>query len=314
VFRAVKNVAEDPEKINWGNSELKARKQLDMLAARLRDPRFNFMFRPGPWCPTASGHVQSDLDELLKGWLGGSHPIAVLDLSGIPPSILQDLVGAVLRIIYGALFWARNRSEGGRERPLLLVLEEAHTYVGTGRDGAAAEAVGRIAKEGRKYGVGLMLVSQRPSEIHGTILSQCGTIVAMRLANDTDRGHVTSAASDNLKGLFDMLPVLRTGEAIIVGEAVSLPVRTLIERLPEDRRPDSEDPRVVERHIPDAAGVGTSPRVPQGPGGWNRDREPSDYAGVLEQMRRQSPHIERHDRQQVHEEMQPAEGERNGLA
>jgi hypothetical protein len=127
----------------------------------------------------------------------------------------------------------------------------------------------------------MMIVSQRPSEIDSTILSQCGTIFAMRLANDTDRGHVTSAASDNLKGLFEMLPVLRTGEAIIVGEAVSLPVRTLISAPPLDRRPDSVDPRVVER--------GNINKGFQGPGGWGQRRDPSDYGAMVRQWRKQSP-------------------------
>jgi DNA helicase HerA-like ATPase len=227
---------------------------------------------------------------LIEEWVGGPKPISVLDLSGIPATVLRELIGALLRILYNAMFWARNRSEGGRERPLLLVLEEAHSYLGDKQSGTAAEAVKRIAKEGRKYGVGLMLVSQRPAEIDSTILSQCGTIFAMRLANDTDRGHVTGAASDNLKGLFDMLPVLRTGEAIIVGEAVSLPIRTLIDRLPEDRRPDSDDPRVVDRLTTEKLGGTKIHGIPEGPGGWNRKREPGDYAGVIEQMRRQNPH------------------------
>jgi hypothetical protein len=171
-----------------------------------------------------------------------------------------------------------------------LVLEEAHAYLGKDQSGSAADAVRRIAKEGRKYGVGLMLVSQRPSEIDSTILSQCGTFFAMRLANDVDRGHIAGAASDNLKGLFDMLPVLRTGEAIIVGEAVSLPIRTLIDRLPEDQRPDSDDPRVVDRMTFERRDGKAVIGGPESPGGWNRAREPSDYAGVVEQMRRQDPH------------------------
>jgi DNA helicase HerA-like ATPase len=129
-----------------------------------------------------------------------------------------------------------------------------------------------------------MLVSQRPSEIDSTILSQCGTLFAMRLSNDTDRGHVTGAASDSLKGLFDMLPVLRTGEAIIVGEAVSLPVRTLISPPPADRRPDSTDPRVVVRRIRDQGQDAF-----EGPAGWGQPRDPANYAAMVEQWRRQSP-------------------------
>ena len=106
-----------------------------------------------------------------------------------------------------------------------FVLEEAHNYLGSQSKGRAATAAKRIAKEGRKYGVGLMLVSQRPSEIDPTILSQCGTTISLRLTNDADQGQVRSCAADNLEGLFGMLPSLRTGEALLVGEAVSMPVR-----------------------------------------------------------------------------------------
>lgn len=289
-FRALKDIKDDADKVRWNNSQLSARRQVDTLASKLRDPRFDFMFRPGDWLPATDGAVKADIDKLLESWIGGPEPISVLDLSGIPSAVLKDLVGALLKILYSSMFWARNRSEGGRERPLLFVLEEAHAYLGKDQKGAAADAVKQIAKEGRKYGVGLMLVSQRPSEIDSTILSQCGTIFAMRLANDTDRSHVTGAASDSLKGLFDMLPVLRTGEAIIVGEAVSLPTRTLIDRLPDGQRPDSDDPRVVDRMTYEKKDGRSIPGGPEGPGGWNRKREPSDYAGVIEQMRRQDPH------------------------
>jgi DNA helicase HerA-like ATPase len=94
---------------------------------------------------------------LLAGWLGDSSPITILDLSGIPPTIQSELVGSVLRIVYDALFWARNIPEGGRERPLLIVLEEAHSYLDPKQ--TASVAVRKIAKEGRKYGIGMMLVS-----------------------------------------------------------------------------------------------------------------------------------------------------------
>ena len=285
-YRTVKTSGPKDQHINWSQSPkpLNLRQQLAGLAARLRDPRLNFLFNPGDWLPDINGKTKKDLDSLLEEWIGGPNPITILDLTGIPSAILNDLVGALLRVLYDAIFWARNLPEGGRERPLLLVLEEAHAYLSKEHTGAAATAVRRIAKEGRKYGVGMMIVSQRPSEIDSTILSQCGTIFAMRLTNDTDRGHITSAASDNLKGIFEMLPVLRTGEAIIVGEAVSLPVRTLITPPPLDRRPDSVDPQVVER--------GSLSEGFQGPGGWGQCRDPSDYAAMVRQWRMQTPHYE----------------------
>lgn len=271
---------------------LPIRRQLETLATRLRDPRLSFLFRPGPWSPEADGKTVSDLDTLLAQWLGGvrpgtppdlnnagARPITILDLSGVPTTILTQLVGVLLRLLYDAIFWARNLSQGGRERPLLVVMEEAHGYL---KDGAiaAGAAVSRIVKEGRKYGIGAMIVSQRPSEIDETILSQCGTLFAMRLGNTTDRGHVAAALSENLRGLLDMVSTLRTGEAIIVGEAVNLPTRALIRVPPQGRRPSSHDPRVVE--IEFAPGEA-------GPGGWDRTPEPGSYDDMVTVWRRQDP-------------------------
>ena len=283
LYRTVKSSGPKNEQVQWGKDPIHMRQQLAGLASRLRDPRLAFLFSPGDWQPDINGQVKKDLDSLLEMWIGGSKPIAILDLSGIPSSVLNDLIGTLLRILYDAIFWARNLPEGGRERPLFLVLEEAHAYLSKDNTGSAAVAVRRIAKEGRKYGVGMMIVSQRPSEIDSTILSQCGTLFAMRLANDTDRGYITSAASDNLKGLFEMLPVLRTGEAVIVGEAVSLPIRTLISPPLQNRRPDSVDPKVAERlSKKDGLDDGYD-----GPGSWVQCREPSDYAAVVRQWRLQ---------------------------
>lgn len=284
-YRTIKTTGTAGERVNLGNEGVGIKQQLAGLAGKLRDPRFAFMFSPRDWSPELNGTTKRDLDSLLFDWIGGPQPITILDLSGIPSAVLNDLIGALLRIVYDALFWARNLPEGGRERPLLIVLEEAHAYLGSTNSGAAASAVRRIAKEGRKYGVGMMIVSQRPSEIDQTILSQCGTIFAMRLANDTDRAHVSGAASDNLKGLFEMLPVLRTGEAIIVGEAVSLPIRTLIDPPAKDRRPDSVDPRVAVRGSLPVDGF-------EGPGGWNQRRDPPDYEAVVRQWRSQNPRYE----------------------
>ena len=228
---------------------LQLRRQLMAFQATLKDSRYDFLFRPGPWGPVIShedldAQPAADLDLLLRKWLGGDKPITILDLSGVPTSILTDLVGVVLRMVFDALFWARAMPEGGRARPLLVVLEEAHAYLNGAASNRAIAAASRLVKEGRKYGIGAMVVSQRPAEIDPTILSQCGTLFAMRLANSTDRGRVTAAASDSLSGLFEMLPALRTGEAIVVGESVHLPLRAQIDPPPRHRRPDSFDPHV----------------------------------------------------------------------
>jgi hypothetical protein len=266
--------AQASPKVYLSQSSLNIRRPLEALAYKLRDSRYDFLFRPGEWLPNVDGVPEKDLDDLMNEWLECTKPVTILDLSGIPRDILNTLIGVLLRIIYDSLFWARNLAEGGRERPLLLVLEEAHAYLGKDDVGPAAQAVRRIVKEGRKYGIGAMIISQRPVEIDTTILSQCGTFFAMRLANSQDRSHVTSAVSENLEGLFQMLPILRTGEAIIVGEGVHIPVRTMIDPPSRNRRPDSQDPVVYEE---------------SNPGGWNRNREPSNYAEVVELWRKQDP-------------------------
>lgn len=259
---------------------------LDVLENKLRDPRMQFLFRPGEWSVATDGTTKADLDELFSAWIGADAPISVFDLSGIPPAILDDMVGAILRILYDALFWGRLKPEGSRERPLLIVLEEAHSYLGTQPPGSqgkcrAATAARRIAKEGRKYGVGIMLVSQRPSEIDSTILSQCGSTIALRLTNESDQSQVSKCASDNLKGLFSALPILRTGEALIVGEAVNMPVRAIIDRPAEGRRPDSDDPMVV---VPMGA---NGKRVRSS--GWTEPTTSEDYKGLVEAWRKQNP-------------------------
>lgn len=282
-FKKVKNVKDDPEKINYIPDALNIRAPLESLGSKLRVSRYDFLLRSGDWHPELNGAVRQGLANLMEQWLGSSKPITILDLSGVPSSMMNDIVGNVLRVLYDGLFWARNLSEGGRERPLLVVMEEAHAYLNDNFDGAASIVTQRIVKEGRKYGIGAMIVSQRPSEINPTILSQCGTFFAMRLSNATDRSHVTGALSDNLEGLTNMLPILRTGEAIVLGEAVRLPMRTMIQAPPKDRRPDSQDPVVCDEMHPDESMM---------PGGWNVPRlKDPDYGPFVETWLQQNPKL-----------------------
>lgn len=220
------------------------RRPLNLIRSRMLDRRYDFILHPGPWEPDLAGIASQDLDTLLQGWLGHDKPLTILDLSGVPSSVLVRLIGSILRIVYEALFWSREKTEGGVLRPLLVVMEEAHRYVSPESGNVAADIVKRIAKEGRKYGVGAMLVSQRPAEIDETVLSQCGTLIALRLTNPADRGRVKGALPDNLAGLMDLLPVLRTGEAIIAGEAARLPVRCRVFLPSSEHLPNSGDPEV----------------------------------------------------------------------
>lgn len=244
------------------------RRQLNLLRSRLLDRRYDFLLHPGSWAPDLNGNVEKDLDELLESWLGGEKPITILDLSGVPSIVLERLIGSILNVIYESLFWSRDKSEGGIERPLLVVMEEAHRYLSDNK-GLAAKVVQKIAKEGRKYGVGSMIVSQRPSEVDETILSQCGTFFALRLANPTDRSRVQGVLPDGLVSLLDVLPVLRAGEAVVLGEATSLPMRCRITLPPESQRPRSSDPKVTEK--------------------WSLPRRAESYQRVAASWRAQNP-------------------------
>lgn len=215
---------------------------LDTVRTRLKDSRYSFLFEPGIYTPDLDGKVKVDLSSLLFDWLGSKNPVTILDLSGIPNEIMASISGTILKIIYDALFWGQSLDVGGKEQPLLVVLEEAHNYLKAGDDSISSRAVQSIAKEGRKYGVGLLLITQRPSELDETVLSQCGTIIALRMTNSKDRGHIRSAIQDELQTMVDLLPNLRTGEAIISGEGVKIPSRVQFVKLAD--APKGADPVV----------------------------------------------------------------------
>lgn len=146
--------------------------------------------------------------------------------------------------MYDVLFWALDLPIGGRKQPLLIVLEEAHVFLPEGSDSAAHRTISKVAKEGRKYGIGLGVVTQRPTEIESTVLSQCGTMIALRLTNSADRSKVESAMPDDLGALSGMLPSLRTGEGIVLGEAMPIPSR--IQFFKARNRPIGDDPEMPE--------------------------------------------------------------------
>ena len=127
---------------------------------------------------------------------------------------MQTISGCILKIMYDALYWGQNTHVGGK-KPLLIVLDEAHAYLKAGEECISSRTVQAIAKEGRKYGVGLLLVTQRPSELDETVLNQCGTMIALRMTNTRDKGHVSSAMQDELREMTEVLSSLRTGEAIV---------------------------------------------------------------------------------------------------
>lgn len=216
-------------------------RQLDFLRARLLDPRFTFMFgATDAYHPDLAGKVAADLDGLIAGWIGHSQPITIVDVSGLPPEVLETVVGAMLTLIYEALFWGMNLDVGGKKQPLLVVVDEAHRFVPSGANSVSSRICNRIAREGRKYGVGLMVVTQRPSDIDPGILSQCGSMISLRVTNGLDRAAVTSTVPDDLGNLTALLPSLRTGECLVLGDALQIPSRVRVTKAPS--RPVGDDP------------------------------------------------------------------------
>jgi hypothetical protein len=212
------------------------------LISRLRDSAYDFLFHPGEYADATS---PKDLNDLLNDWIGGEERLTILDLAGVPFGILDITVGLITRFVFDSMFWGRHEPYTGRQRPLFIAYEEAHSYLNKSENNNyAKDAVERIFKEGRKFGIGAMIISQRPSEITETILAQVGTFIALRLTNSSDQSIVKASAPDNLISLIDLLPSLRTGEALVIGEAVKIPTRVRIPLMTP--RPTSEDPKLVE--------------------------------------------------------------------
>jgi DNA helicase HerA-like ATPase len=231
-------------------------RQLELMRCRLRDSNLGFLFNPGDGLsPDLDGKVDTDLDTLVSGWVGHDRPVTVLDVSGSPTEVLPTVVGTMLRVIYDTLFWAADLPIGGRQQPLLVILEEAHRFLPEGGNTPAHRVLATIAKEGRKYGVGLVLVSQRPTELESSVVSQCGTMIALRVTNSLDRARVSAAFPDDLGGLADLLPALRTGEGLFLGEAVFIPSRVRILRA--TNKPVGDDPKLPkawrQENRPDSA-------------------------------------------------------------
>jgi len=200
------------------------------------DKRFEFLMRPDDGL---TDNLSSLLSKLFR-IPDDQKPIALIDLSGVPSDVIDLVVSLLCRIIFDFAVWNLAR----RDTPLLLVCEEAHRYAPRSERvefHAARQSLSRIAKEGRKDGVSLALVTQRPSELSETILSQCNTIIALRMGNEQDQAFVAKALPDSVRSLVDALPALRTREAMIVGEGCSVPVRFLFDELDEDRQPHSSE-------------------------------------------------------------------------
>lgn len=215
-----------------GDFKGKLSRFIQRLEAKSQDKRLGFMF-------------QISIDELHIDWLNklcdtlmqGSTTnskkagVKVIDFSEVPSDVLPLVIGLVARIIFTVQQWTAT----DKRHPICLLCDEAHLYIPERTNQDAAAELGlknfeRIAKEGRKYGVSLTVISQRPAEVNRTVLSQCNNFIALRLSNAEDQAVIKKLLPDNLAGLTDVLPILDIGEALIVGDASLLPTRVIIDK------------------------------------------------------------------------------------
>ena len=214
---------------------------LDKLSVLRRDPRIRFMMREWNDQSPSLEHIIAQLVGQIQGEGGVDQDIRILDISGLPNEVAGPLAAMLARLLFQ--YKVYQTTEERRRDPVVFVCEEAHRYVpdrGEAEYAAAQTAIRRIAREGRKYGIGLMLVSQRPADIESTVISQCGTWIVLRLTNAADQQHVSRFLPDGLSGMTKALPNLAQQEAIFVGEGAAMPARVRIKDLQEDQLPKSE--------------------------------------------------------------------------
>lgn len=203
---------------------------ISRLEAKIADRRYGFLFQP-PSDANAYEWLQKLAVTFLSTKQKGNSGIKVIDFSEVPADVLPTVVSVFARLLYDVQFWMRSASR----TPVCLVCDEAHLYLPVRADADAAakralDTFERIAKEGRKYGFSLLVVSQRPSDVSRTILSQCNNFIALRLTNEQDQSAVRSVMPDSMAGIADVLPLLDIGEAIILGDSVLLPSRIKLDR------------------------------------------------------------------------------------
>jgi len=218
---------------------------LDKIGVLRRDPRIRFMMKEwdldGPTLSSILGQFVGGIDD------APNKDLRILDISGLPNEVAGPLTAALARLLFRYKMY-QSREERAKD-PVLLICEEAHRYVpdrGEAEYAAAQGAIRRIAREGRKYGLGLMLVSQRPSDVESTVIAQCGTWLVLRLTNQADQQHVSRFLPDGLSGMTKSLPNLGQQEAIFVGEGAALPARIRIMDLSKDQLPQSHNAKFAE--------------------------------------------------------------------
>lgn len=251
-----------PKKGDWNGEFSRFVVRIDGTVA---DKRYGFMFA-GPDSVMAYDYL-AKLAERVMGCVGAGHQVKVIDFSEVPSDILPVIVGLVARLIYQIQFW----TDADKRHPIVVACDEAHLYLPR-KDGCnpmevrAIENFEKIAKEGRKYGVALFIASQRPSDVSTTVLSQCNNVISMRLTNADDQSVVKRLMPESISALLEMLPVLDTGEALVVGDSVLLPSRIKVSEPTEAPKSATKD---FWRE-------------------WKSETVDVDFAKVVDKLRRQS--------------------------
>jgi uncharacterized protein len=220
-------------KLENRSSRIIYHKLISRIETVRNDPRYTFMFDNA----NVGGDTMADVVSHLFRLPANGRPMTVMQLAGFPVEVVDSVVSVLCRMAFDFGLWSDGVS------PLLFVCEEAHRYASADRNvgfGPTRKAISRIAKEGRKYGVYLGLVTQRPAELDATIISQCNTLFSMRLANDRDQALLRSAVSDAAANLLSFVPSLGTREVLAFGEGVALPTRLRFKEVPPHQRPRSE--------------------------------------------------------------------------
>lgn len=232
--------------------------------SRLNDRRYDLIFHPTTYATSAS------MEDLFRRLLGeqttSRKKVVIVDLSPIPFDVRNSVISLILRCLFDFAYWFRRVN--GVAYPIAVFADEAHIYLNDSETDARSSRLSaeRIAKEGRKYGISLTVVSQRPREVSATILSQCNSFLCLRISNPDDQSYVRNLLPDSVRGITSMLSTLRRGECILLGDSVMMPTRIRID--PPDPAPHSDDTSFY--------------------GSWNEDPDDLDVAAVLDAWRRQS--------------------------
>lgn len=233
------------------------------IDSRLNDRRYDLIFKPQTY--TTSASMEDLFRRLLGEKMGDRKKAVVIDLSPVPFDVRASVVSLILRCLFDFSYW--HRRVHGKRFPISVFADEAHIYLNDNNSGteAAKHSAERIAKEGRKYGISLTVISQRPREVSSTILSQCNSFLCLRISNPDDQAYVKNLLPDSVRGIASMFSTLRRGESILIGDSVMMPTRIKIDR--PNPTPESDDASFYKA--------------------WNEEPTDVDFANVLKAWRNQ---------------------------